>query len=294
MPTESPIFDPTPEVADFILHHLGSTTLSFHDLATHCGKNAPALAAWMTRPDIRERIAAIDSGAATHARLAATTNLSAATAALVKVLRDFVAGQPTADPENAVGPASDRDSSTTSELKVRVVRLRENETARRAAGLLYRIARFTPLSTREMIKTRQPDQPGEATQASGTSVSPVSTSAASTAVPLASASSAGQLAAPLDLEALASLLDQLGIPDLAEPAATNGYTSPTTPSSTTSPPAAEARKPTDKPDAISVPAPSAPPREPLIPDRSPNLHPDHHCSESGAFHPAFDYAGDSS
>jgi hypothetical protein len=221
------IFTPTPEVAAYILHHLGSPTISFHDLATHCGTNAPALAAWMTRPEIQDHLASINSGAAIHARLAATTSLSAATGAIVKLLREYTAGRPIAD------PAADDETVTAAALKARLARLREHETARRAADLLYRIARFTPPSPRSPGRDAEAWRGGEGSVLGGTALRAVSTPSTPSSSNSAESSRSGSSGAavspaptPLDLDAIAALLDQMGIPDLPEQTQPSGLARP--------------------------------------------------------------------
>lgn len=125
-------FSPPESAVPAILCDLGSPDITFRDVAHMHGATADTLTAWVTRPDIEARLAAIESAIARRARLIATNYLPSAVRTVTRILDEYNDEESRA----AADPGSPRHGE---------LRRRSRETARRAASLLLRLARFAPL-----------------------------------------------------------------------------------------------------------------------------------------------------
>src|SRR5689334_3879061 len=79
-------FSPPPEAISAILADLGRPDYTFRDIAEMHGTNADALTIWLTRPEIEERLAAIESAIARRTRLIATNYLPSAVKTVTRIL----------------------------------------------------------------------------------------------------------------------------------------------------------------------------------------------------------------
>ena len=117
-------FNPSPETTDALIDDLGSPDLTLRDVAGTYKTTLEALTLWMTRADIATRINNIESAVARRTRLIATNFLPST----VQLLNQILNNQ----------HEEEREPSTSAE------RRRTRDSARKAATLLYRLARFTP------------------------------------------------------------------------------------------------------------------------------------------------------
>ncbi len=132
----SPIFSPSPDAVDALLHALARPDISFLDLAATHKTTPEALSLWMTRPAIRERLAAAADLIAWRTQFVATHSLSAALNTLTECCKAFCADKPSArntQPE-ASPPAREVDPE-----RAAILLARRTETARRAATTILRL-----------------------------------------------------------------------------------------------------------------------------------------------------------
>jgi len=125
------LFSPSPEQLDRLVDDLTSPDLNLREIALQHGTTMEGLSLWMTSPEARERLGRIQGACAFRARFSATALLPA----VVDVLRSILS-------EHAGEEAhihADRNSFASLEQ-----RRRGRETARKAAAMLLRIARFDP------------------------------------------------------------------------------------------------------------------------------------------------------
>ncbi len=133
-------FHPAPEAVPAILESLGRADVSFDALAATLNTTPEALALWMIRPDIRERLEAIDRVVTWRTRLVASNHLTAAIGALSAILQDFnhdSAGRSTR-------PTVHASAKPEPDIRAQLLALRRSENARRAAGALIRLANVRP------------------------------------------------------------------------------------------------------------------------------------------------------
>src|SRR5690349_17441361 len=126
-----------------ILSDLGRPDYTFRDIAEMHGTNADALTIWLTRPDIEARLAAIESAIARRTRLIATNYLPSAVKTVTRILDEY-------NDEESHRPIDPRIPQH-GEL-----RRRSRETARRAASLLLRLAKFHQSPPRKR-RVNEPD-----------------------------------------------------------------------------------------------------------------------------------------
>ncbi|GJQ28461.1 MAG: hypothetical protein HBSAPP03_03450 [Phycisphaerae bacterium] len=148
-----PPFTPDPATADAILRDLGDPDLSFRAVAELRGTSLEALAAWFARPDIAQRAAQIESAIARRARFVAIASLTTAAKAMQTILADFLDGVHLRvdDPDAHPGLPAPRNTE---------LLRRQAETARKAAAILLRIARFdSTLSRQAAVPSAIPSSP---------------------------------------------------------------------------------------------------------------------------------------
>ncbi len=134
-----------------LLELLLSPDHSLTDIAAHFNTTTESIILWMSRPDIAARLDTSNSALAFRARLAATSCLPSVIAALDNILTDFTR-KPAA---TAPTPDSRKQPSLTPEL----LRLRQNETARKAGTLLVRLCHFRPLPANATTPQRAATSP---------------------------------------------------------------------------------------------------------------------------------------
>ena len=128
----TPFFTPDPTQVAAILTDLTSTEHSLADVAELHHTTIDALSAWAARPEIQDRLRAIETLAAQRARLAAAAHLPLAIGALADMLTAYRAD------ESRTPMRGDLKSIHLAEIR------RSN--ARRAANLIMRLARFSSFS----------------------------------------------------------------------------------------------------------------------------------------------------
>src|ERR1043165_3963474 len=121
-------FNPDPPLAAAVLDDLCDPSMSFEDVANHVNCSLDALAAWMTRPDIQERLANLATSAALRARMLAALQLPSAVNTISQILRAYATAEQSAAPRATPEAQAHQETQRTS--------------ARRAAHLLLRIARY--------------------------------------------------------------------------------------------------------------------------------------------------------
>ncbi len=133
-----PLLSPAaaPHAAAELLSDLTSPHHSLASVAARHNLTLDALLLWLTLPETREAIAHRESAAYTHVRLVASVNLSHAVHTTVKALETFNATPRPADP---LDPSY----------------LRASIHARKAAWLLYRFSRLTPLTDDNLAAARR-------------------------------------------------------------------------------------------------------------------------------------------
>ncbi|MFN0011930.1 MAG: hypothetical protein ACKVS8_09835 [Phycisphaerales bacterium] len=127
-------FSPPPAAVPLLLELLTDSSHSLLDIALSAHTSLEALAAWMTQPDIAQRLDDLHTLAARRARLVAAQHLAAAATALGHLL--------TASDNPAENAALD-----TANPRHLALRLRQRESTRRTAATLLRIANHTPRRT---------------------------------------------------------------------------------------------------------------------------------------------------
>jgi len=141
MPTTP--FNPSPETLDQILDQLADPECSLREIAEIHKTTLAALTLFMTRPDIAEAIATLQSGAATKARLAAADSLPTVITALKLSVESFLF-------------ESCHALIRVNSLAAMEQRRKARETARKAAFLIFRIATFDPARPRARTPAPNP------------------------------------------------------------------------------------------------------------------------------------------
>lgn len=126
-------FDPDPETTNKILLALYDPRTSLVDITLEHHTTLEALTLWLAHPEIAARIANLNSAAAQRNRMVATARLLHAVEALDNILNEYNDG---ACHKAAI--AEGRAAGMDNHLR------RDRETARKAAALMLRIARFDP------------------------------------------------------------------------------------------------------------------------------------------------------
>ncbi len=156
MSTPPSIFNPSPTLEATLLDALTSEHHSLASLATLAATSIEQLTLWLARPAIRDRVAAIESGAAWHLRFVATIHLSRAVAALSQVLTSpalNAAAFPSAESRAQRTAPDPRTPSAAQSLAAERTTIRAAETIRRAASSLILLARFKPIGPTAVITT---------------------------------------------------------------------------------------------------------------------------------------------
>ncbi len=127
-------FHPDATTAATIVNELASNETTLRDIADRHDTTLEALTLWMTRPDIAQRLSALESACARRARLTVANSLNAIANTLLHLLAEAK------DDHASVHrvPAATHHAFA--------ARMQSRESARKAANLLLRIARYTPLA----------------------------------------------------------------------------------------------------------------------------------------------------
>ncbi|MBX3360805.1 MAG: hypothetical protein KF912_00740 [Phycisphaeraceae bacterium] len=125
-----------PAAAETLLDALASPHHSLASIAQAHNISLAALLGWLHHPETRARLATRESAAYTHVRYVGAMNLSTAVHSTVKALETFNATPRPADPLDPLY-------------------LRAANNARKAAWLLFRFSRLTPLSPAALAPARQ-------------------------------------------------------------------------------------------------------------------------------------------
>ncbi|MBX3358801.1 MAG: hypothetical protein KF745_10255 [Phycisphaeraceae bacterium] len=126
-----PDFNPPPELASRILDSVTDPTITLRDVAELHDTTVEALVVWFARPEIAERLDQIESAIARRTRIVASNFLPSVTTTLGRSIDEHNSDEA----HFPVRPTDQRGME---------LRRRSRETARRAAGLLVRLANFTP------------------------------------------------------------------------------------------------------------------------------------------------------
>jgi hypothetical protein len=138
-------FDPSPEIASALLAALTDPSLSLNQLASALRTTPEALSAWMTRPDIRERIESVDRSTTWRTRLIASAHLYAVPGALTKILQDFTNAQAAQKGAlSASSGATHENNTPTSAFRTALLEARRAETTRKSAAILISLSRQRP------------------------------------------------------------------------------------------------------------------------------------------------------
>lgn len=144
----APTFAPPPHAVDALLHALARPDISFLDLAATHQTTPEALSLWITRPAIRERLAATADVVAWRTQFAASHVLDTALKVLGDICKSFASrDEATSTPDTPAHPddVSIRPSSTAKTYppldpeRAALLRARRSETARRAATTILRL-----------------------------------------------------------------------------------------------------------------------------------------------------------
>ncbi len=138
---DSILFDPAPDLASRAIDLLVSVDLTFREIAEQFNTTAEALAAWISRPDIADRLDTIESAGCRRTRLVATNCLPPVVEVVARIITEFAAAE-------RRRPAIPNNPTNLHALELR---RRVQETARRACSLITRLTRIAPrpASTRD-------------------------------------------------------------------------------------------------------------------------------------------------
>jgi hypothetical protein len=138
LPPSSPaplLFNPTDQTAASIIDDFAAQDLTLRGIADNYSTTLESLTLWLARPDIAQRIHALESACATRARLVVANNLAAIANKLLHLLTESKL-----DHESIHRvPAATHHAFA--------ARMQSRESARKTANLLLRIARYTPINT---------------------------------------------------------------------------------------------------------------------------------------------------
>lgn len=121
---------------DSILTDLAAPDASLASVAVKHSISVADLCLWLTRPDIRERMLTIESGACTHVRLTASLNLTRAVHALQTTLVSYIELSKRLEPTDPV-------------------LIRASIHARKASWLLLQLARLAPITEEHLARARR-------------------------------------------------------------------------------------------------------------------------------------------
>ncbi len=139
----TPIFTPHPAAVDALIHDLARPDFSFLDLAASLYTTPEALSLWMTRPSIRDRLAAAADLITWRTQFVATHSLTAALNTLTQVCTDFCREnadrRASRQPEPSTSASSDSARPIDPE-RAATLAARRAESARRAATTIIRLS----------------------------------------------------------------------------------------------------------------------------------------------------------
>ncbi|HEX8875564.1 MAG TPA: hypothetical protein VF777_02370 [Phycisphaerales bacterium] len=129
-----PLFSPDETTAAAIINDFAAQDLTLRDIADNYETTLESLTLWLARPDIKERLFALESACAARARLVVANNLAAIANKLLHLLTESKL-----DHESIHRvPAATHHAFA--------ARMQSRESARKTANLLLRIARYVPPS----------------------------------------------------------------------------------------------------------------------------------------------------
>ena len=169
-------FNPAPPLTAAAIDDLCDPSLSINEIASDLTVSIDALACWITRPDIQEKLANLATAAALRSRLLAALQLPSAVDVISSILKGYTAAE----------------NSTTGRDTPEATALRESRrtNARRAASLLLRIARYHFELTPRTSSPHSPPGRAAAPRGSEGSISSPSTSPLPLLAPISSTISA--------------------------------------------------------------------------------------------------------
>lgn len=125
---DSSLFSPSRSLEPEILEAFSDPTFSLIALARLYDTSLDALTAWLDRPDIRLRLAALESACARRNRLVAAARIPKVVLACERIIDEYLDEEANHPIDPCHAPAKEQ-------------RRRSRETARRAASLIHRISR---------------------------------------------------------------------------------------------------------------------------------------------------------
>ncbi len=176
LPTASSPLSPTPSlshsVTPSLLTDLASPDLSFAAVAARHNLTVEELTLLVMEPDTRARIAATESAGCLRIRLVSTLNLNTVARTLLQVMEDFL----------TLSKSIESDPARLADIDY----IRASDRARKAAWMLYRLARLTPVNVDALARARslmleRTMSVSERTASSPPPASPSSASSASSA-----------------------------------------------------------------------------------------------------------------
>ena len=150
-PSSTISFRPDPTHLDQVFNDLADQALSLREVAHRHNTSTEALAAWMTRPDIRDQLESSDSVSTWRTRLLAKSLLPKVLNACVQILDHPWHGRPA----RGLAPIPDPSAPTLDPIRAALFHIRSAETTRRAASLILQLSRVE--QTR--APSRQPTNP---------------------------------------------------------------------------------------------------------------------------------------
>jgi hypothetical protein len=167
--SSSTTFNPSAPLEAQIFEALISKDHSLTSIAALAATTTEALSLWLARPDIRDRVAGIESTAAWRIRITCTVHLQAAVSALLNVLHNPTLNAIAfSDPSRAAGsPPSAAATGTTTQQAIStehsapstdnpLASIRAAESIRRSASTLVRLARFKPIGPTAVVPLGTP------------------------------------------------------------------------------------------------------------------------------------------
>ncbi len=150
LPHSSPAllpFTPSDQSAAAILDDFASQDHTLRGIAIKYDTTLESLTLWLARPDIAQRLHALESACATRARLVVANNLAAIANKLLHLLDESKLDHESIHRVPAATPHAF------------AARMQSRESARKTANLLLRIARYTPLPTHPTRPDAPPPAP---------------------------------------------------------------------------------------------------------------------------------------
>lgn len=126
---------PPPSLADKILDDLSSPHFSLAVVAQMHGLSLAGILAWLNLPETREQLALRESAAYAHTRHVAALNMEHAVQTAASIVRDYNTSRPEREAQDRKTPGSAHRASVH---------------ARKAAWLLYRFSRITPVNEADL------------------------------------------------------------------------------------------------------------------------------------------------